>query len=58
MSMKEKRKLYLENFEREREIAETRISAGEPIKKCKEVLHAEQKLNDVTWRINYVRTNG
>ena len=24
MSMKEKRKLYLENFEREREIAETR----------------------------------
>ena len=29
-----------------REIAEKRISAGEPIKKCKEVLQAEQRLND------------
>ena len=29
-----------------REIAESKIAAGEPIKKCKEVLQAEQKLND------------
>ena len=29
-----------------RKIVESKIAAGEPIKKCKEVLQAEQKLND------------